>query len=430
MALISLIVTPPGIQASISPASLPNSNGPSLGYLPDNNDSFETGIVTDQLANLIEISFDGTPFPAISFAEHGAQSLAIHEYPNLDSARIENTGRKPMTWALRGIFTNNIYPSINETWTSGNLYPDTFEAVRSSLEDTTAPIKILVHPNDGPVNVCVQSWSFEYLGTGPRDGVYMDMVFIETLAGSQIAATISTPNPVAQLTNTASNLDDLIGNSDFPVQPPGMNLSGFFSSLSDTISNAIANPTLVVASLNQPIFTANISFNQTISSGQYYQTSATNYTNANINVVNILGVNSGLSVSNMPMYSASALAAVYSSAFSLNSAQQNNATQLINSTLGFLNNLVIFYTSINNISTAQIKLNLYLMIDQLQQIQQTLFKNSNQYQVQTYTVLVPTTLMSLSNILNNTVNQLLSLNPTLNKTLLIPASIAVNYFQG
>jgi hypothetical protein len=423
----SVVVTPPGIQTSITTTNLPNSNGPSLGYLPDNNDSFETGIVIDQLANLIEINFDGTPFPAISFSEHGAQSLAIHEYPNLDSARVENTGRKPMTWALRGIFTNNIYPSINETWIAGSLYPDSFEAVRSSLEDTTTPIKILMHPNDGPVNVCVQSWNFEYIGTGPRDGVFMDMVFVETLADNQIAANISPPNPSSQLANTASNLDDLIGNSDAPIQPPGMNLNGFFSSVANSISNAISIPSAVIASLNQPIFTANISFNQTISAQQFYQGSSTSYVNAN-NAGNLVaGINTGAPV---PNYSYQALSNVYAASFSINSAQSNNANEFINSTLGFLNNLVAYYTSINSVNTASIKLNLYLMMQQLQQIQQTMFKNSNQYPVQQYTTQGVTTIIQLSNILNNSVTQLLSLNPTLNKTIFIPSSVPVFYYQG
>ena len=70
------------------------------------------------------------------------------------------------------------------------------------------------------------------------------------------------------------------------------------------------------------------------------------------------------------------------------------------------------------------------MIQQLQQIQQNLFKNSNQYTVQQYTTQGVTTLIQLSNILNNSIGQLLSLNPTLNKGLYIPSSIPVNYFQS
>lgn len=427
MAIISLAITPPGIQTADTDASFPNANNPAIGYLPDNNNSFVTGIVIDQLSNLIELSFDGTYFPAINFTEQGGQSLAIHEYPNLDSARVENTGRKPMIWTIRGVFTDNIYPSINESWIAGTLYPNTFEAVRSSLEDSSVPIKVLVHPNDGPVNVCVQSWKWDYIGTGPRDGVFMDMVFVETLADNQISATISPNNPSAQLSNTASQLDSLVGDSPIPVQPPGMNLNGFFSNLSATVTNAVALPSAVIVSINAPIFSANVNINQSISAQQFYQNNTTSYVTGN-NAGNLVAnINVGLPAIN---YNYQALQNVYAAAFSLNTAQHNNATQLINSTLAFLGNMVTYYTSINNISTAAIKLNLYLMMNQLQQIQQTLFQNSSQYAIQQYTTQGATTLIQLSSLLNNSVTQLLSLNPTLNKGLYIPASIPVNYFQA
>lgn len=425
---VSAVVTP-GIQAG-SPASgsdLPNANDPSVGYLPDDNNSFITGIVTDQLANLIEMSFDGTPFPAINFSENGSQDLAIHKFPNLDSARVENTGRNPTTWTVRGIFTNNIYPSINESWIAGTLYPNSFEAVRSSLQDSTTPIKVLIHPSDGPVNVVVKEWKFDYIGTGPRDGVFMDMVFVETLSQNQITSNISSPNPLANMANTASQLDTLVGNSPAPVQPLGMNLNGFFSTIATATSNAISLPLSILNPLNVPIFLANVTFNSITSAQQFYQGSSTQYVNNN-NAGNLVAnVNTGAPTIN---YSYQALQNVYAAAFSLNSAQHNNANQFITSTLAFLNNLIIYYSSVNSVTTASIKLNLYLMMQQLQQTQQILFSNSNQYAIQQYTTQGPTTLIQLSNILNNSVTQLLSLNPTINKTLLIPASVPVNYFQA
>ena len=84
----------------------------------------------------------------------------------------------------------------------------------------------------------------------------------------------------------------------------------------------------------------------------------------------------------------------------------------------------------SSIDTAQIKLNLYLMLGQLQQIQQTQFSNSNNWSIQQYIPQTTTTLIQLSNLLNNTIDQLISLNPTLNKTLFIQAFSPVSYYQA
>jgi hypothetical protein len=432
--------TPPGINPADEPG-LPGGNSPSflpplpvssnanVGSIPDNNSSSSNGnIVNDQLANLLEFVFDDTAFPGLSFKEAGSHDLAMHKYPNLDVYRLENTGRNSSVFTIRGIFTNNIYPSANETWVSGNLFPNTFNHVLTSLYDTTKPIKTMVHPYLGSKSVMVQNWTYDFIGKGPRDGVFMDITFIETLAATALSSTISPPNPSANLSNSASILDTLIGGSGVPFQPPGMSLSNFFGQLAATVRNIMAIPSSVIGSLEAPIFQISVGINQVLSAPQFYQAANTSYVNNNGMSTLIAGVNSGNP--NPVTYNFDALQAVYRGAFSLNTAQHNNANQFLNATTAFLLNLIYYYTTLNNVNTAQIKLNLYLMLGQLQLIQQTLFQNSNQWAVQLYIAQTPTTLRSLSNILNNTVDQLTSLNPNLNKTLLVPGNTAISYFQS
>lgn len=416
MPLISLGVnaTLPGLVSNntFSPALPINNNQGSLYF--DGNDTGE-----DQSDYLLEISINGISFPAVQFGECGSQDLAIHKYPNLDSARIENTGRNPSEFMIRGIFTNNIYPSPNETWISGSLYPDVFNTVRASLYDTTNPIKTLIHPSLGAISVVVKSWKYDYLGKGPRDGAFLDMLFIETISDIKIVSTISSSaTSVATLINAGNSLDNLM---IYPNQPPGMNLSGLFSKIANVTSQIMAIPTQVVSILALPIFLT------ALTSAQIYQNSSSSYNSNNGASFQVKGVNAAQS---SYTYNYPNLTSVYSAAYSLNTAQHNNATQFINVSLAFLQSLINFYTSLNNINTASIKLNLYLMVNQLQIIQQNLFKNSNNYSIQQYITQTNTTLISLSNILNNTVDQLISLNPTLNQTLLINAQVPVNYFQS
>lgn len=420
----------PGLPGGNSPSflpPLPGSTTPNAGSIPDNNSSVaNANIVNDQLANLLEFSFDHNAFPLISFRENGSQDLAIHKYPNLDSAKLENTGRNPSIFAVRGIFTNNIYPSKNESWVSGTLFPSVFNQVLTSLYDTTTPIKNMTHPYLGTKSVMAQCWNYDFIGKSPRDGVFMDIVFIETLPQTSLASTIAPPNAVANLANTAGILDKLISGKGIPLQPQGMSLSSFFGQIASTVRNVMSAPDQIVNSLEAPIFQITTGINQVLSAPQFYQASTTQYVTSN-------GASNLVAYINAPAngnYSQHALDKVHRAAFSLNKAQHNNARQFLGASISFIIYLIQYYANINHVDTATIKLNLYLMLGQLQQIKFNLFKNSNKYSVQVYITQTPTTLMSLSNILNNKVNQLLSLNPQINKTLLIPAGTVVNYFQA
>ena len=89
---------PAGINPSDSPGlpienlpglpSLPNSNPANSSALPDNNTTAPTnGYTTDQLAVLLQVTFDGNAFPTTFFNENGSHDLAIHKYPNLEIGR-------------------------------------------------------------------------------------------------------------------------------------------------------------------------------------------------------------------------------------------------------------------------------------------------------------------------------------------------------
>ena len=430
VSIVGQIPASPGLPQLPASPTIPGANSPGSGSLPDNNpSSSNTNFISDQLANLLETKFDGIAFPTTSFKESGSHDLAIHKYPNLDVARLENTGRNSSVYSLRAIFTNNIYPSQNESWTQGLLFPTTFNKVLASLYDTNTPIKTMIHPYLGSINVMVQSWNYEFTGDHVRDGAYIDIIFMETQTFTNITQSIVPAfSPMASLTQSAGALDALLAPAKYPVAPHGLSLSGFFSAVAGTIRNAMAIPGQIINSINAPISQIGIGLNQIASATQFYQAGSTQYVASGSTFNLIGGVNSGQP--NTPVYSYQALQNVYSASFALNQNTQNNANQLLSSAQNFVSALITYYSSMSSIDTAQIKLNLYLMLGQLQQIQQTQFSNSNNWSIQQYIPQTTTTLIQLSNLLNNTIDQLISLNPTLNKTLFIQAFSPVSYYQA
>lgn len=438
MTITQTTANQPGEPSSPTPITLPSVNSPPLSNnLPDSATTSTNN--SDQLSHLLELKLAGTSFPAVSFTESSSQDLAIHKYPNLDSARVENTGRNPSIYSCRGIFTNNIYPSYTETWKAGQLFPRTFEIILNFLYDSSG-YHVLQHPFLGFRNVMVQSWKYDFIGKGPRDGVYLDMTFIETIGDDDINATIASPNSLSDMQNTGISIDTEIQSTQLsPMNPPNLSIGQFFSKISGTIKAAVSAPQQALTNINAQIIQTTSSIQ---GAGAALATSLPQLVQTGQAIVN---QNKGLilhgPVSNAYYYDKAAFGAifninqealnnVYNSVGALNSNASNNSFQLIANTIAFTQSMITYYQSLNRIETSNIVLYLFQFLGQLQITQATLFNNNRSYMIKTYLVNVPTSLVALSNLLNNSTDQLLQLNSGLNKLYIVPETTIIKYYQG
>ncbi len=413
---------------------LPAATSPSLP--PQNSNSTDD---PEQLGYLLELKFGGIAFPAISFTENGGQDLAIHKYPNLDSARVENTGRNPSVYTCRAVLTNNIYPNSRETWKAGTLFPRVFELLMNILYDSTG-YHILQHPFLGERNVMTVKWDYSFIGKGPRDGVYLDMSWIETIGDDDLNSTISQPNSLAEMQNVGTSIDtEYTSTALTPFNPPNLTLGQFFSKISGLVKNFVSFPEQTLTAINAQIIQVNSSLQGAgaaiATSLPHLQQTGTAIVNQNKGLI-LHGPISNAYYYNKAVetpvfnYSSTALEKVYHTTYALNNNSSSNASEFISNVIVFTQAMILYYSSINRVETANIKLYLFQLLRALQSASSTLFDNNRNYKVNTYAVIVPTTLISIAKVLNNSIDQLLQLNSKLNKLYIVPEGTIIRYYQG
>lgn len=394
---------------------------------------------SDQLKQLLEVKYAGYYFPVVSFEESSSQDLAVHKYPNLDSARVELTGRNPSTYTCKAIFTNNIYPSDKESWKPGTLFPHVFELVLNALYDSTT-YHVLQHPFLGFRNVVPVKWNYSFIGAGPRDGVYLDMIFIETIGEDNIQETISAPSNLSSMQGVSNALDTELSSPTIKaMNPPNLTLGQFFSKVNGFIRSAVSFPQQTIGALNAQVVQVNSSVQ---GAGSALATSPFQLYQSGEAIVN---QNKGLvlhgPISNAYYYDKAvaaqvfninqdALTNVYSTIGSLNSNASNTATQVIENAIAFTLAMITYYQSLQRVETANVVALLFQLLRLLQQNLVSLYNNNKSYRVNTFVVKVPSTLFSLSKILNNSIQQLLQLNSQLNKLYIIPDGTIIRYYQG
>lgn len=395
-------------------------------------------IDSDQLKYLLELKYAGVAFPCVSFTENSSQDMAVHKYPNLDSARVELTGRNPSTFSCKAIFTNNIYPGEKETWKQGELFPHTFEILLNQLHDSTN-YHVLQHPFLGYRNVVPVKWDYSFIGKGPRDGVFLDISWIETIGDEELATTISSPSTLVSQATATSIDTELTSTPLTPMNPPNLSLGQMFSKISGLVRNIASLPQQVIGPINAQIV-------QSISSiqgaGSAIMNSPAQLAQYGQSVVN---QNKGLvlhgPISNSYYYNKSfytkeyninqaALTRVYNTVTAMNSNSGSSATHVVNNIIAFTEAMINYYQTLLRVETAYIVFLLNQFLGQLQKTLISMNNNNRNYAISTYVTKVPSTLFSLSKILNNTTTQLLQLNSSLNKLYIIPDGTSIRYYQG
>jgi len=183
----------------------------------------------DVLSQLLEASWRGIPFPIVSLETSGGHNIVPHLRVDRNGARVENTGRKSLTFSLRIPFINTIAKGPNETWK--DLYPITYRKMLTACEDRSTGD--FVHPDYGLRKCKVATFSTT-LEPDYRGGALLALQLFETVDdGDAIAIEDTTVIPIA--TAAARNLDAKLGNlspSPFKnILGDGVGLTDFIKSL-------------------------------------------------------------------------------------------------------------------------------------------------------------------------------------------------------
>lgn len=406
-------------------------------------------------------------FPGRIMHEEQTKSLAIHLYPNLDSGRVENMGRNPATFRIRAIFTNNIYPGKNETWSPGRLFPQTFVAVYNILLESNNIT--FQHPILGDITCQVHSWSYELNRAVAADGAYMEIELVETIGDNNPITNQVAPPPGSGLQQSANALDNAIAGMPDTLNPPNMSISQIFGQISNLIDQATSFPNNVVNALNSQIVipvinglasvggalintpasivqntnaaiqaTKNSVLNSPISTAvsNFEQTFGINQTNLFVPVqkptINFGTSNPvNLNQAGTPAYTPSTYKAMQS-IIHLNNTPSQSAFQLMDKTMRTLVDLQQHYMDQNDSRCSPAIEAIRGMLLQVQQTQSALSLNTNNQTIRVfnYVTLVPMTWFQLAKRLNNTIDDLMGLNQGQITDLWVPAFSTINYFQA
>jgi hypothetical protein len=199
----------------------------------------------DLFSNLRPMAWRGQQFPTANFRVSLQQDHVEHKFADTDGAHIEATGREPTVFSARIMFRNGIARGKNETWTTP-LYPDGWRQFMKNAADRTSGT--LDHPELGPITCKLRSAETVW-EAGVRDGVDVDVTWIESVDGAQaFADTLSAKSPVQNAVTAAIDLDasTSITRDATPVEKAGVDEPTF----TDMI-NAIQTVTDQAAILNR-----------------------------------------------------------------------------------------------------------------------------------------------------------------------------------
>lgn len=178
-------------------------------------------------SQLLECQWRSIGIPVSSFHVKISQSIAKHQRPDQDGARIESTGREPLVFSATIPFRNNISKGKNESW--GVLYPDTHRKFLAAMADRSAGT--LQHPSLGLI-LCKAVSCDSSLESGKRDGEDVTAEWIETRDEDDILnAVLSQSSPIGTAVLNAIDLDTRLSQTNFGGFDPDANDISFEEAL-------------------------------------------------------------------------------------------------------------------------------------------------------------------------------------------------------
>ncbi len=179
--------------------------------------------MTDYFDNLLECSWRGISFPVTGFRTQIRQGIALHARPDQDGARVEATGRDPISFSCTIPCRNGIAAGKNETW--GVLYPDTWRALIRAFSDRSKGT--LVHPSLGAI-VCKPVACESSLDAGKRDGEDLSVEWIEFSEDEDASnAIFGAESPIGGATLEAIDLDSRLASTVYASADPDLGSPSF-----------------------------------------------------------------------------------------------------------------------------------------------------------------------------------------------------------
>jgi prophage DNA circulation protein len=157
--------------------------------------------------DLVECKWRDISFPIQSISTQMDQDLVQHKYPDRNGAHIESTGRNPVVISAKAVFYKNTSRGKGETWVYGTLFPDVFLKFVDACNDRS--VGKLQHPIHGIFDAKCAHISYDLTGER-RDGVVVDVQWLETIKNESDPAKASTVNAAGD----AKSLDDSLSDVD------------------------------------------------------------------------------------------------------------------------------------------------------------------------------------------------------------------------
>lgn len=145
------------------------------------------------LESLNPCSWKGIEFPITMMRTQLKHDIAQHKTWGVDGARLEATGRAPLTFHANIPFINHISPGKNESWEF--LYPQTYR--KFLAQSAVGTSGILVHPELGPIKCKLDSCDTTWSGVR-RGGVDVDASWTEDIDDDKTEDVFSKASPLAE----------------------------------------------------------------------------------------------------------------------------------------------------------------------------------------------------------------------------------------
>lgn len=145
-------------------------------------------------------------FPAVDVTTQSGHEAAKHTALRVRGADIEPTGQKPYTVKMRIALLEDLEQAGGGTWDDGP-WQDVYRRLVECFEAN--PIGTLSHPLRGPMTVLVEDWD-DKIDAGIRDGVFLDVTFVEHNADSGLdglSRTRAADDPPTRATAQAASAD-------------------------------------------------------------------------------------------------------------------------------------------------------------------------------------------------------------------------------
>lgn len=351
--------------------------------------------------NIQAASLDSVQFPCELVGLSFKHRIVEHRKPNVPGANIEDTGRDPIIFTLKAPFFNGLLTGIDETWGGQSLFPATFARVFQML--LTTDVRQFVHPTLGQYSVVPVRVSSELM-PNIRNGQVLNFELITANQNDKSA------NIFSELANTpvdlqvAAALDN--GLAKIFTKNPADNFT--FLNAFTTMQRLLNAPAQIVGSIStiisSPIGLANSIINRAIQADDACTALENQIKSYNTGIIQPDSDNSRNPVNS-------------------NFTSTNNST-----------NTVRQYPVVSNLApdpsvVALTRIQIQVVISNANTVLQQQQQQSNNITILKYTVKQDTTLGYLSNLLRNSIEQLLTYNSYISTGLIIPKGTLIYYIQ-